>query len=275
MDVAVRGGGPRAVTWWRQGQTCPDLSCPSCPACPEAASCPDAVPCPACECPSFEVAACVAERSVGGQAVDKLLSAFLGGLVHWLVAKVVNRLHDVGHRVAPRRRGAAHERVLFHPVGGGVWVVVLTPDGDIYPEDLSGAEPEIGLVKAFPLAMRTRKMRSLHPFKEALGPDELADALQKGRRAAREENAELAEPADAVASDGEAVPWGDAAGSPTALDHAELLRLVQAASRMGGRPLAPAGPGEMWLALSGGPGVAIGSEADATGAIGVSFESGP
>ena len=59
-----------------------------------------------------QVAACVAqaragpEPTVGERAADKLVGALLGGLVHWLVAKVVGRRDGGARAVAPRRRGA-------------------------------------------------------------------------------------------------------------------------------------------------------------------------
>eukprot|EP00959_Pyramimonas_sp_CCMP1952_P292802 6123588-Pyramimonas_sp.AAC.1 len=51
-----------------------------------------------------------------------------------------------------------HERVLLHYVAEGEWVI-LTPDGDIYAEDMSCENPETGPSRAFPPALRTRKMR--------------------------------------------------------------------------------------------------------------------
>ncbi|CAK0901919.1 unnamed protein product [Prorocentrum cordatum] len=266
MDaVAIPGGAAALPAWavlaleaaaffapgWGQGQpSCPDLSCPACPACPEAAACaacpepaacaacpacepPPCAACPACEpppcaaCPACEARACP-EPTAGEKAAEKLVGALLGGLVHWLVAKVVGR-----------RNGGARGRVLLHYLGNGQWVI-LTPDGDIYPEDLSCSVPESGPSRAFPLALRTRKMRRLYRFRERLGPDELADALQRGQEMALEWGASLPEPREALAADGQQAP----------------------------------GAGQAWFALSGGPDIAIGAEVDVASADGVSFEDG-
>ncbi|CAK0868534.1 unnamed protein product, partial [Prorocentrum cordatum] len=287
MDaVAIPGGAAALPAWvvlaleaaaflvpgWGPGQAaCPDLSCPACPACPEAAACaacPEAAACPACApppcaacpacepppcaaCPACEARACP-EASAGEKAAEKLAGALLGGLVHWLVSK----------------------RVLLHYVAEGEWVV-LTPDGDIYAEDMSCGDPETGPARAFPLALRTRKMRRLYRFREELGPDELADALTRGRQAALEMDAALPEPREAVAVGGQRVTWQEAAGKLSAAKRAGLLRLGMAVARLGGKLLEAPGAGQAWIALSGGPGVAIGTEVDVANIEGLSFEDGP
>ncbi|CAK0823925.1 unnamed protein product, partial [Prorocentrum cordatum] len=301
MDaVAIPGGAAALPAWvvlaleaaaflvpsWGPGQAaCPDLSCPACPACPEAAACaacPEAAACPACApppcaacpacepppcaaCPACEARACP-EASAGEKAAEKLAGALLGGLVHWLVSKhVVCRFAD---------DDVDHERVLLHYVAEGEWVV-LTPDGDIYAEDMSCGDPETGPARAFPLALRTRKMRRLYRFREEVGPDELADALTRGRQAALEMDAALPEPREAVAVGGQRVTWQEAAGKLSAAERAGLLRLGMAVARLGGKLLEAPGAGQAWIALSGGPGVAIGTEVDVANIEGLSFEDGP
>ncbi|CAK0833049.1 unnamed protein product, partial [Prorocentrum cordatum] len=296
MDgVAIPGGAAALPAWvvlaleaaaylgpgWGPGQAaCPDLSCPACPACPEAAACPEAVACPACEpppcaaCPACEpppcaaCPACVARAcptvSTGEKAVEKLAGALLGGLVHWLVGKVCRFADD----------DVDHERVLLHYVAEGGWII-LTPDGGIYAEDMSCENPETGPCRAFPLALGTRKMRRLYRFGEVLGPDELADALTRGRQAALEIDAALPEPRETVAVSGQRVSWQEAAGKLSAAERAGLLRLGMAVARLGGKLLEAPGAGQAWIALSGGPGVAIGAEGDVANAEGLSFEDGP
>ena len=133
MDAVAFPGGAAAPAWavlaleaaaffapgWRQApQTCPDLSCPACPACPEAVQCaacpepPACAACPACEpppcaaCPGCEAPAGPACGTLGERAADKLVGAAFGGLVHWIVGRVLNRRQDGPRGVAPRRRGA-------------------------------------------------------------------------------------------------------------------------------------------------------------------------
>eukprot|EP00959_Pyramimonas_sp_CCMP1952_P396550 8308461-Pyramimonas_sp.AAC.1 len=48
-----------------------------------------------------------------------------------------------------------------------------------------------------------------------------------------------------------------------------------AVARLGGKLLEAPGAGQAWIALSGGPGVAIGAEVDVSSAEGLSFEDGP
>ena len=90
---------------------------------------------------------------------------------------------------------ADQERLLLHYAGSGCWII-KTPDGDIYMEDLSCRDPETGPSRATPMALRTRKMRRLHRFREALGPKELADALKAGRAAALEVDPDFPELTD-------------------------------------------------------------------------------
>ena len=137
MDAAAIPGGAAALPAWAVlaleaaaffGPGWGQAPCPACPACPEAAACaacpePAAcAACPACEpppcaaCPACEPPPCAAcpacearagpEPTVGERAADKLVGALLGGLVHWLVAKVVGRRDGGARAVAPRRRGA-------------------------------------------------------------------------------------------------------------------------------------------------------------------------
>eukprot|EP00959_Pyramimonas_sp_CCMP1952_P275108 5750929-Pyramimonas_sp.AAC.2 len=80
----------------------------------------------------------------------------------------------------------------------------MTPDGGIY---LSCGDPQSGPLRAFPLALRTRKMRRLYRFRADLGPDELADALQRGRQAAQQLDPDLLEPREALTADGQRVTW--------------------------------------------------------------------
>ncbi|CAK0795767.1 unnamed protein product, partial [Prorocentrum cordatum] len=289
MDgVAIPGGAAALPAWvvlaleaaaylgpgWGPRQAaCPDITCPACPACPEAAACPEAVACPACEpppcaacpacepppcaaCPACEARACPA-ATAGEKAVEKLVGA--------LLERVVCRFSD---------DDVDHERVLLHYVAEGEWVI-LTPDGDIYVEDMSCENPETGPSRAFPLALRTRKMRRLYRFREALGPDELADALTRGWQAALEIDAALPEPREAVAVSGQRVSWQEASGRLSAAERANLLRLGMAVARLGGKLLEAPVAGQAWIALSGGPGVAVGSEVVVTDSEGLSFEGGP
>ncbi|CAK0856481.1 unnamed protein product, partial [Prorocentrum cordatum] len=269
--VAIPGGAAALPAWvvlaleaaaffapgWGPGQpSCPDLSCPACPACPVAApcaACPEpaaCAACPACEpppcaacparepppraaCPACEARACPVPTA-GERATEKLVGALLGGLVHWLAAKVVGRRNE---RVVCRFADddVDHERVLLRYLGSGQWVI-LTPDGDIYPE--------------------------------------LADALQRGREMALEWDASLPEPREALAADGQQVTWQEAAGRMSAAERGRLLRLGMAVARMGGRLLEAPGAGQAWFAFSGGPDVAIGTKVDVASAGGVSFECG-
>ncbi|CAK0860615.1 unnamed protein product [Prorocentrum cordatum] len=265
MDgVAIPGGAAALPAWVVLALEAPP-PCAACPAC-EARACPTV--------------------TAGEKAVEKLAGALLGGVVHWLVGKVIARRHvDArgwwtralpGERVVCRSADdeVDHERVLLHYVAEGEWVI-LTPDGDIYAEDMSCENPETGPSRAFPLALRTRKMRRLYRFREALGPDELADALTRGRQAALEIDAALPEPREAVAVSGQRVSWQEASGRLSAAERAGLLRLGMAVARLGGKLLEVPVAGQAWIALSGGPGIAVGAEVDVADGEGLSFEGGP
>ena len=127
MDAAAIPGGAAALPAWAVlaleaaaffGPGWGQAPCPACPACPEAAACaacpePAAcAACPACEpppcaaCPPCEVRACLEGPTLGERAADKLVGAALGGLVHWVVARVLGRRDGGARAGAPRRRGA-------------------------------------------------------------------------------------------------------------------------------------------------------------------------
>ncbi|CAK0789045.1 unnamed protein product [Prorocentrum cordatum] len=268
--VAIPGGAAALPAWAAAAcAACPELAvCAACPACepPPFAACPACEPPPCAACPACEARACP-EPTAGEKAVERLVGALLGGLVHWLALpgeRVVCRLAD---------EDVDHELVLTHYPGSGQWFV-LTPGVDIYAEDLSCSDPESRPSRALPLALRARRMRRLYRLRERLGPDELGDARQRGRETALERDATLPEPREASAADGQQVIWQEAAGRLSAGRRARSLRLGSAMGQMGGRRLEAPRAGQAWIALSGGPGIAIGTEVDVANTDGVSFEDG-
>ncbi|CAK0828541.1 unnamed protein product, partial [Prorocentrum cordatum] len=164
-------------------------------------------------------------------------------------------------------------RVLLHYVAEG-GRVILSPEVDIYAEDMSCGRAETGPARSIPLAQRVGRMRRLYRFEETLGPEDRARTRTRGRQAALYVEAASPEPREAGAVSGPRVSWQEAAGRRLAAERGGLLCLSMAVARLVGTPLgAPAG-GDTWVGRSGLPGDEIGAEVDVAKTGGLSFEDG-
>ncbi|CAK0893720.1 unnamed protein product, partial [Prorocentrum cordatum] len=87
-----------------------------------------------------------------------------------------------------------HERILLHPLGGGVWWI-RTPDGDEYFQDVACQDASDGPVRcrllpadgSLPPGARGRGRRKLYRFAERVGALELREGILRGRRACEAE----------------------------------------------------------------------------------------
>ncbi|CAK0807877.1 unnamed protein product, partial [Prorocentrum cordatum] len=209
----------------------------------------------------------------------EFLVAGMTTLVWWLLSVVGRRWWTRALSVEPGVCRFAGDDVddvwvqLHYVAEGGR--VILSPEVDIYVEDMSCGRAETWPARPIPLAQRMGRMRRLYRFEEALGPENRAKTLTRGRQAALEEEAASPEPREAGAVSGQRVSWQEDAGRRLAAERRGLLYPSMAVARRAGAPLkAPAG-GDAWVGRSGVPDDEIGAEVDVAKTGGLSFEDGP
>ncbi|CAK0858238.1 unnamed protein product [Prorocentrum cordatum] len=272
--------------WHRRSRSCTAAShlVDQAEAVAEALMLAQAPPCEAAPavCPAPELVQALAEPETDplgallAAAPGVLVALLLEGLEWW-------RLLSPGQRLVVRYSDdqVDHERVLLYPsLPPGTWAA-LTPDGDEYEEDYTGASPETGPEGAalMPAGGGAPEgwPRPIYRFRAPLSVEELKAAIMRGRALVEERLPGIAPgpPAEVACPDDRLVEWADFFGE---------VRRPALRRQRGKQPAAPLEDDRVWVVAEPTESAAVGTAVDrsddrfvpATALVGLfAFPEGP